>query len=108
MEPIELMPESLELRSYFRFFRDKSPCSGIRWEKQDGDEVQAGETLGHFLFTAHAPVPFTSPVDGVLEWRYDAHRSALHQRPSQLIALLSPPRTRGEDDAWRDIDRERL
>jgi hypothetical protein len=104
MEPIEYLVQCQELRSFFKFFRDKSPCSGIRWLKEEGSDIAAGETLGQFLFTGHAPVPFTSPIDGVLAVRYDVPGSSLHQRPSQLIALLAPPRTRAPDyDAWFDI-----
>jgi hypothetical protein len=106
MQPIEFLTENLELRSYFAFFRDKSPCSGIRWIVDNGADITAGQTLGHFLFTAHVPAAIVSPIDAVLLRRYESDGAALHQRPSQLIAILAPERVRGGDDdqdMWSDL-----
>lgn len=104
MEPVAFLRESLELRSHFAFFRDRSPCAGIRWEVTNGADVSEGQTLGNFLFTEHAPAPIICPVDGIVLRRFEPDGAALHQRPSQLVALLAPPRVRGGDDRqWHDI-----
>ena len=91
MEPVGFLQQSLELRSHFAFFRHRSPCSGIRWNVANGAHVKQGETLGHFLFTSHAPAPIVAPVDAIVLRRYEPQGAALQQRPSQLIVLFAPP-----------------
>ncbi len=103
MEPIEFLQQSLELRSHAAFFRDRSPCTGIRWEVANGADISEGQVLGNFLFTQQPPVPIVSPMDGVVLRRFEPDGTALDQRPSQLIVLLAPPRVRGEDASWTNI-----
>lgn len=103
MEPVEFLQQSLELRSHFSFFRGRSPCSGIRWDVANGAEVSEGQVLGVFLFTNDDPVPILCPMEAVVLRRYEPDGAALHQRPSQLVALLAPPRGRVDDARWRDL-----
>jgi hypothetical protein len=111
MEPLEYLPHSMELRTFYKFFRDRSPCTGVTKLVAEGTQVTAGTVLGRFTFTGHAPVDIVSPVDALVARWINADWGSMHRRPSEAIVLLAPHDEevmRGDESPWFDIvERER-
>jgi hypothetical protein len=91
MNSVEYLSSNHELRTVFRFFRDRPGCSGITWLVAEGAAVEPGDTLGHFTFVSGEPVPILAPEPGTLIRKYDPDVADLPHRPSVVIALFEPP-----------------
>lgn len=91
MNPVEYLSINHELRAVFRFFRERTGCSGITWLVDEGAAVSPGEPLGHFTFVTGEMVPIFAAEPGTLVRRYDPVVTDLPHRPSVVIALFEPP-----------------
>jgi hypothetical protein len=90
MNPVEYLSGNHELRTMFRFFRDRPGCSGITWLVAEGAEVKPGDPLGHFTFATGEIVPIVAAATGTLVRTYNPNLADLPHRPSVVIALFEP------------------
>lgn len=90
MQAVEFLPLNNELRSYARFFKDHTGCTGITWKVQRAERIKAGQVMGEFTFVNEPPVEIIAPIDAQVVLTYSPDVADLPHRPSVPIVLLRP------------------